>query len=192
MMHIATRHFLSLGLVAITAVAASAAKPIETPGDSPLSLVASLSSRTLTVTRDGAVVKTYAIAVGSERHRTPTGSFAIHHIVWNPSWVPPDAKWAQGKTPKAPGHPANPMKLVKMFFQEPDYYIHGTDAVESLGQAASHGCLRMDPDEAGELALMVMDNAGVSRDWDWVKGLLHLGEERSVTLQLSTPLRIEP
>src|SRR4051794_15858560 len=98
MMHIATRHVLSIGLVFFTAVAASAAKPLEAPGESPLSLAASLSARTLTVSRDGAVVKTYAIAVGAQRHRTPTGSFAIHHIVWNPSWVPPDSKWAQGKT----------------------------------------------------------------------------------------------
>jgi murein L,D-transpeptidase YcbB/YkuD len=82
------------------------------------------------------------------------------------------------------------MKLVKLFFQEPDYYIHGTDAVESLGQAASHGCLRMDPNDAGELGLMVMENAGVSRDWDWVKGLLHLGQERTVSLQRPAPLTI--
>ena len=84
------------------------------------------------------------------------------------------------------------MKLVKLFFQEPDYYIHGTDAVETLGQAASHGCLRMDPDEAGELALMVMNNAGIARDWDWVKGLLHLGESRTVSLQVPATMSIVP
>ena len=84
------------------------------------------------------------------------------------------------------------MKLVKLFFQEPDYYIHGTDAIESLGQAASHGCLRMDPNDAGELGLMVMENGGVSRDWDWVKGLLHLGQTRTVALQRPTQLMIVP
>ena len=50
----------------------------------------------------------------------------------------------------------------------------------------------MDPDDAGELALMVMENGGVSRDWDWVKGILHLGEERWVTLQRAAPLTIVP
>jgi hypothetical protein len=82
------------------------------------------------------------------------------------------------------------MKLVKLFFQEPDYYIHGTDAVETLGQAASHGCLRMEPNDAGEVGLMVMENGGVVRDWDWVKGLLHLGEQRTVSLQRPTALII--
>lgn len=33
----------------------------------------------------------------------------------------------------AAGAKANPMKLVKIFFKKPDYYIHGTGDVESLG-----------------------------------------------------------
>lgn len=102
----------------------------------------------------------------------------------------PDEAWAKGKRATEPGHPANPMRLVKLYFKEPDYYIHGTEAVESLGLASSHGCLRMDPNDAGELALMVMENGGVVRDWDWVKGLLHLGESRTVSLQRPTPLTI--
>jgi murein L,D-transpeptidase YcbB/YkuD len=166
---------------------------LRTPAiDGTLSLEASLSARKLTVLRDGAVVKQYDVAVGQDHHPTPTGQFEIQKIVWNPAWVPPDAAWAKGKSAKAPGHPANPMKLVKIFFKEPDYYIHGTDAVESLGGAESHGCLRMDPDEAGELALMVMENAGQQRDWDWVKGILHIGESRTVRLATPTSLTITP
>lgn len=80
------------------------------------------------------------------------------------------------------------MKMVKIFFQEPDYYIHGTGAVESLGEAASHGCLRMDPNDAAEVALMVMEHGGVARDW--VKGVLHLGEQRTVTVQQAAPLTV--
>jgi murein L,D-transpeptidase YcbB/YkuD len=157
-----------------------------------LRLTASLSARTLTVRRGGETVKVYDIAVGTGRHPTPTGSYAIRRIVWNPAWVPPDSKWAEGKKPQGPGEPDNPMRTVKLFFREPTFYIHGTDAVGSLGRAASHGCLRMDPNDAGELGLMVMENGGVSRDWDWVKGILHLGEERTVSLQRPAPLSIEP
>ena len=160
--------------------------------ESSLRLEASLSQRTLTVMRDGEVVKSYSVAIGAAAHPTPTGTFNLRKIVWNPAWVPPDAKWAQGKSAKDPGHPANPMKLVKIFFQEPDYYIHGTGATESLGSAASHGCLRMDPNEAGEVALMLMENGGVARDWDWVKGILHLGEQRTVQVQSAAPLTIVP
>ncbi|HET6240415.1 MAG TPA: L,D-transpeptidase [Arthrobacter sp.] len=173
---------LVLGLGALRAPAA----------DGTLTLEASLSTRKLTVRKDGEIVKEYDVAVGKDGHPTPTGQFSIQKIVWNPAWVPPDAKWAQGKSAQAPGHPANPMKLVKIFWKEPDYYIHGTDDMESLGSAASHGCLRMDPDEAGDVALMVMENAGQFRDWDWVKGILHVGEQRVVRLATPTPMTVLP
>jgi murein L,D-transpeptidase YcbB/YkuD len=179
-----------LAMIPIIALMFAARSTIPAEG---LTLTASLSARTLTVTRGGETVKVYPIAVGTDRHRTPTGGYAIRKIVWNPAWVPPpNQEWARGKKPTGPGNPDNPMKTVKLFFREPAYYIHGTDATGSLGRAASHGCLRMDPDDAGELALMVMENGGVSRDWDWVKGILHLGEQRTVTLQRAAPLSVEP
>jgi len=163
--------------------------PTRAPEDA-VALSADLNSRKLTVTRGGEVIKEYDVAVGKPQYPTPTGSFTIQKIVWNPKWVPPDSKWAQGKKPAAPGSPRNPMKLVKIFFQEPDYYIHGTGDLESLGEADSHGCLRMDPNEAGELALLLMDNSGVSRDWDWVKGILHLGDQHVVSLATPASLTI--
>jgi lipoprotein-anchoring transpeptidase ErfK/SrfK len=158
--------------------------------DGAMSLTASLTNKTLTVYRDGEVAKVYDIAVGSERHPTPVGAYSIHRIVWNPAWIPPDRAWARNKVAQGPGDPDNPMRVVKIYFHEPDFYIHGTDATGSLGTAASHGCLRMDPDEAGDLALMLMDNAGVSRDWDWVKGILNMGESRTVSLSQSVPMRV--
>ena len=161
-------------------------------GTSTLRLVASLSDRKLTLLRDGDSIKTYGVAIGAPTHPTPTGSFTIRKLVWNPAWVPPDEDWAKGKAAAAPGHPANPMKTVKIFFREPDYYIHGTGAVESLGEAASHGCLRMDPNDAAEVALLVMENGGVARDWNWVMSILHLGEQRTVTVQQGAPLTIGP
>lgn len=168
----------------------AATRPI--PAVSALTLEASLSDRKLTLKRDGETIKTYDVAIGAPDHPTPTGQFNIRKMVWNPAWTPPDEKWARGSTPKGPGHPANPMKTVKIFFNEPDYYIHGTGAVETLGEAASHGCLRMDPNDAAEVALMVMENGGVTRDWDWVKGVLGLGEQRVVTVQQTAPFTIVP
>ena len=59
-------------------------------------------------------------------------------------------------------------------------------------KAASHGCLRMDPNDAAEVALMVMENSGVARDWEWVKGILGVGDQRVVTMQQMAPLTIVP
>ena len=158
--------------------------------ENALSMTASLGTRTLVVKRGDEVIKEFPIAVGKEKNPTPKGSFTVKRVVWNPAWVPPKSRWARGKAPAAPGSTNNPMKLVKIFFQEPDYYIHGTGAVESLGEAASHGCLRMEPNQAAEVALLVMENDGAAKDWDWVKSVLNIGEQRRMTLSTPTPLHI--
>jgi lipoprotein-anchoring transpeptidase ErfK/SrfK len=156
----------------------------------PLLLAADLSTRTLTVTRGGKTIKTYSVAVGQERYPTPVGNYAIRKIVWNPSWrPPPDAAWARGKSAKGPGDPGNPMKVVKIFFHEPDYYIHGTGDVDSLGDAASHGCLRMDPTQVADLAKLIMENGGQPRDENWFWRILHSRREEKV-VYLDNPVSL--
>jgi lipoprotein-anchoring transpeptidase ErfK/SrfK len=156
----------------------------------PLLLAADLSTRTLTVTRGGKIIKSYQVAVGQERYPTPVGNYAIRKIVWNPSWhPPPEAAWAKGKSAKGPGEPGNPMKVVKIFFHEPDYYIHGTGDVDSLGDAASHGCLRMDPSQVADLAKLIMENGGQPRDENWFWRILHSRREEKV-VYLDNPISL--
>ena len=91
----------------------------------PLSMAISTQKKILVVRIGATEVRRFDVAVGTKKHPTPTGRFNVRHIVWNPAWHPPDAPWARGKKPAPPGHPDNPMKVVKIFFQEPDYYIRG-------------------------------------------------------------------
>jgi lipoprotein-anchoring transpeptidase ErfK/SrfK len=160
--------------------------------DAPLTLHADLSARMLIAKRGDSTLRTYAIAVGQDRYPTPIGTFTIRRIVWNPSWKPPPgASWARGKSAKGPGEAGNPMKVVKIFFHDPDYYIHGTDDVESLGSAASHGCLRMDPDEVADLAKLIMDHGGEPRGDNWFWRIIHSRrEEKEVTLDNPVSLTI--
>lgn len=156
--------------------------------ESSVALEAVLADRKLHVTMPSGEVKTYDVAIGTRAYPTPTGRFTISRIIWNPGWVPPNSKWARGKRARGPGDPGNPMKVAKIFFKQPDYYIHGTGHVESLGTAASHGCLRMHPDEVAELGAVLMQAGGVSHDWDWVKRTLRVGETR--TINLKQPIRM--
>ena len=158
--------------------------------EAPLVLKANLRARILLVTRGGSTIKSYPIAVGQDKYPTPLGSFTIRKIVWNPSWKPPPGSaWAKGKTAKAPGDPGNPMKVVKIFFREPDYYIHGTDDVESLGSAASHGCLRMDPSEVADLAKLIMEHGGQPRGENWFWRIIHFRREEQV-VYLDNPVSL--
>jgi lipoprotein-anchoring transpeptidase ErfK/SrfK len=157
--------------------------------DGPVSLRADLSSRTLTVMGANGVIRTFNVAVGSPKYPTPPGSYTIRKIVWNPSWIPPESKWAKKETAKGPGEPGNPMKVAKIFFREPDYYIHGTGQVNSLGDAASHGCLRMDPDEVAELAQFLMNNGGQPREEGWFSRVIHM-RWKTHTVYLSQPISL--
>jgi len=149
-----------------------------------------LSERRLYVMRDGAQVGSYAVAIGQPNHPTPTGRYRIQHIVWNPRWVPPDARWARNKRPTPPGDPRNPMGRVKLFFHEPDLYIHGTRAVDSLGEAESHGCVRMRNSEVIELARTVMANGGSPRPPSWFRRVLGRVTSTSA-VYLSDPVMVE-
>jgi lipoprotein-anchoring transpeptidase ErfK/SrfK len=126
----------------------------------------------------------YPIAPGADGYATPPGRYSIRKLIWNPRWVPPDAAWARKYTPKPSGHPANPMKVVKIFFKEPAYYIHGTAEIHSLGTAASHGCIRMDPEHVAEVARFVMEHGGQPRDESWFWRVLHFrSEEKPIYLK---------
>jgi lipoprotein-anchoring transpeptidase ErfK/SrfK len=146
--------------------------------EAPLEITANLRSRMLVVRQGSITLKTFAVSVGKDRYPTPTGTFRIRKMIWNPSWrPPPNSDWARGKTAKGPGEPGNPMKVVKIFFKEPTYYIHGTGDVESLGSAASHGCLRMDPEEVAELAKLIMEHGGQPREENWFLRIMHSRRE---------------
>jgi lipoprotein-anchoring transpeptidase ErfK/SrfK len=148
----------------------------------PIRLKADLSDKILYVEQGGQIVKSYTFASGTAKYPTPRGSFRIDKVVWHPAWRPPDSKWAAKKTAKEPGEPGNPMQLVKIFFKEPDYYIHGTDNLDSIGTSSSHGCLRLDPVDAAELAIRVMEASGAKRDSTWYQTAIEKGQTRTVIL----------
>lgn len=159
----------------------------EVVDDPAIRVEVDLSERRLYIKSGDSTLEAYDVAVGRGSMPTPAGSYRIRKIIWNPAWIPPDSKWARGKDPQPPGAKGNPMKLVKIFFREPDYYIHGTDQLESLGSAASHGCLRMHPDDAYRVARYLMDHGGSPRDENWFWRVLHFRSE-SKTVYLDNPI----
>ena len=157
----------------------------------PFSLIVDLSERELYVMRGDEVERTYAVAVGQPRHPTPQGAFGVRRLIWNPRWVPPDAAWARNRRAREPGDPRNPMGRVKIFFRAPDYYIHGTHQEDSLGQAESHGCIRMRNADIIELARMVMENGGAARGPNWFQRVINrVRSTEEVRLSSAVSLRV--
>lgn len=183
-------NWLALFLLMLAGGVAAPAARAEAPAGNEVYLVVDLSERMLYVMRGDEVVGDYQVAVGKPEHPTPTGEFRIRRLVWNPRWVPPEAKWARGKRARAPGDPRNPMGRVKIFFSEPDYYIHGTNNRSSLGKAASHGCIRMANSDAIDLARLVMRYGGAQRESDWYRRVLGR-KTNTQQVHLSRAVRLE-
>ena len=174
------------GLILSTPEAAIAA-PVQRYEN--MSLLVDLSDRTLYVISEGEVKRTFPVSVGQEGFDTPPGTYRISHMIWNPSWRPPASDWARDHQPEPPGSPGNPMGRVKMFFREPDLYIHGTALPSSLGRARSHGCVRMRNTDAVELARMVMVNSGQAKTPEWFQETI-ARSDTSREVQLPRPMRV--
>lgn len=156
---------IAIAAVLPTVVAIAAAPGLvdrwRTTDGETLSLRVDLSERELHVIEDGDVVRTYGVAVGTRKHPTPTGRFWTGRIDWNPRWVPPPREWARKLKARMGGDPRNPMQGVKIYFREPWYFIHGTNAPGSIGTAASHGCIRMRTKDAKALARRISKHGSV-------------------------------
>jgi murein L,D-transpeptidase YcbB/YkuD len=139
---------------------------------------------------DGGIrILRFTVAVGMRRYRTPRGEYAITSVDWNPWWIPPDREWARNERPTPPG-PSNPMGRVKLNFL-PLYFLHGTPAVKSLGQAASHGCVRMANQDAINLALRIHAVGTPSLERAALDSLIaDTSFTRLIPLEFPVPIRI--
>jgi lipoprotein-anchoring transpeptidase ErfK/SrfK len=110
----------------------------------PAVIIVNRGAFKLTFYKNLKLEKTYGIAVGQVGLETPAGLYNIENKAINPAWHVPNSDWA-GKlagTVVPGGTPQNPLKARWMGIYA-GAGIHGTDAVNSIGTAASHGCIRM-------------------------------------------------
>ncbi|HEX3323674.1 MAG TPA: L,D-transpeptidase/peptidoglycan binding protein [Solirubrobacterales bacterium] len=106
---------------------------------------------TLRLWKNLKLAKTYTVAVGQEGLETPEGLYHIEEKQENPSWHVPNSAWAGDLAGQViPPGPEDPIKARWMAIFE-GAGIHGTDELESLGSAASHGCVRMSIPDVIEL-----------------------------------------
>jgi lipoprotein-anchoring transpeptidase ErfK/SrfK len=126
--------------------AAEPTPPIETPPTPTFQrkvetrLQLDLSDRRLSLYADNELVGSYTVAVGKPGWETPIGDYSILHMAIDPIWENP---WTGELI--YPG-PTNPMgRAVIVFHTIGDDMIafHGTPDEGLLGQAVSHGCVRM-------------------------------------------------
>ena len=115
------------------------------PGYAPGTVVISQSKRRLfLVTEDGSAIS-YPVAVGKSGKQW-RGTVQIDGKYRNPAWAPPaEVKRAEPWLPDyiPGGSSRNPMGMRALTLSGDEYAIHGTNRPESIGKAASYGCIRM-------------------------------------------------
>lgn len=110
------------------------------PARLPTHLRLDLSQRQLYVMAGTATLATYPVAVGRPGWETPTGQFQIQHLRTYPAWQHPFT----GEV--VPPGPTNPLGARWIGFWHSDTQaigFHGTPQAELIGQAVSHGCVRL-------------------------------------------------
>jgi lipoprotein-anchoring transpeptidase ErfK/SrfK len=99
----------------------------------------SISTQTMKVYHEGRHLFTWSVSTAKEGKITPTGVYV--------------GAEALSKNHRSRLYNNAPMPFA--IFYDGDYAIHGTDQIKRLGKPASHGCVRLHPDNAAILFQMV-------------------------------------
>jgi len=106
-------------------------------------VLVSIPDRKLALFENGKVVRIYRVAVGKISTPSPVGEFNIVNRVTNPTYYHKGQVIAAGK--------GNPVGTRWMGLSAKRYGIHGTNQPNSIGKAASSGCIRVGRKDLEEL-----------------------------------------
>jgi lipoprotein-anchoring transpeptidase ErfK/SrfK len=110
-------------------------------------VLVSIPDRKLALFENGKVVRIYRVAVGKTSTPSPAGEFKIVNRVTNPTYYHKGQVIAAGK--------GNPVGSRWMGLSAKGYGIHGTNQPNSIGKAASTGCIRVGKKDLEELFALV-------------------------------------
>lgn len=96
---------------------------------------------------------THPVSIGRMDWQTPLGTTHVTSKVENPTWRPPEsirreaAEQGGYLPPVVPPGPNNPMGSHALYLALPGYRIHGTNRPFGVGIRATHGCVRLYPED---------------------------------------------
>jgi lipoprotein-anchoring transpeptidase ErfK/SrfK len=100
------------------------------------------SEQRMTVLVDGVQLYQWPVSTGAPGYSTPSGTYTASSM--NEIWY--SKQWDNAPMPHA------------VFFTREGHAIHGTNEVRRLGKPASHGCVRLSPQNAATLYTLVEEN----------------------------------
>lgn len=130
-------NILAAGAIGIALLQGAGTTAAEAAGNQVVAVV-SISKQRMEVAVDGRRVFHWKVSTGAGGHVTPTGRFrpTRMHEMWH------SRKYDNAPMPHS------------VFFHE-GYAVHATPHVKQLGRPASHGCVRLHPDNASDFFNLV-------------------------------------
>lgn len=125
-------------------IAPSPSVPVDTPSPEVAphntNLVIKLSDRRVYLYRNNILLASYPIAIGKAGWETPLGNYKVIEMQRDPSWQHP---WTGKIIPPGAENPLGARWIG--FWTDGKNFIgfHGTPQEKLVGQAVSHGCVRM-------------------------------------------------
>jgi lipoprotein-anchoring transpeptidase ErfK/SrfK len=100
------------------------------------------TNQKMTVFLDGVEKYDWPVSTGKAGYSTPSGTYTATSM--NEIWY--SKQWDNAPMPHS------------IFFMKDGHAIHGSNEVKNLGNAASHGCVRISPENAATLYALVAKN----------------------------------
>src|SRR5207247_333374 len=108
------------------------------------------------------LLTTYPVGLGREDWRTPRGKFRVQAKHVKPTWYIPEsirrehiAERGDARRFIPGGAPDNPLGGYRLQLSRSTYGIHGTDIPWGIGREATHGCVRLYPEDIERLFPLV-------------------------------------
>jgi lipoprotein-anchoring transpeptidase ErfK/SrfK len=121
--------------------AAAALEPVK-PAGKPILVNVDKSTQEMTVFVDGIEEHRWPVSTGTYGYTTPSGNYTASSM--NEIWY--SKQWDNAPMPHS------------VFFTKKGHAIHGSKEVKKLGTPASHGCVRLSPQNAKTLFTLVKEN----------------------------------
>jgi len=130
------------------------------------------SSQEMTVFVDGVEQYSWPVSTGKSGYSTPSGTYAPTSM--NEIWY--SKEWDNAPMPHA------------IFFMKDGHAIHGSQDVKNLGKPASHGCVRLSPQNAATLYALV-ETTGMENVQVVLSGTTPGGEGAEVASRGRLPMK---
>lgn len=140
------------------AQAAKPARPKPPPAEARLIITINKVSQKMTVTLDGEKLYKWPVSTGAPGYETPSGEFRPFRMEKEHY----SKEWDDAPMPHS------------IFFTAGGHAVHGSYHIKSLGRRASHGCVRLHPDNAKTLFALVR-KTGLSNTRVIVRGGVFAG-----------------